>query len=548
MVNKRLKLLIIVVFSIIILTGLGLIVYAACPHGITVCPGCPVETNYSCGVSDGVCPETYGVPDCCDCGDYWDFDCGHQCCPGMTKCEGDDYYTCDTNKQWVDSGCCADSACGVCEKCVGNACVNQLNGEDIRSECAVNYQQCDPGGEANNCGWQATPGYCDGSGACASYGTCTNCGPHQSYSSGCYNTLSYCDATCDDTFVCDSASDCSDSCGINTLEVSIACTDSCLCGSGTTYTCNSGTHTNCQSRSCGGSTYYCTYDGSTWEWRTSNPSEVCNDGEDNDCDGECDYDSMVCTHGDNNCLVSITVNPSVSNSNPCPGEIINVTCTSNVANVNSIDAFIGTTKCSYIEGSWVGNTVKFRCTTSSTPTTQTIKCAVNNSKSYQSGTNKTTQITVGGIDCCNQYPNSASCEGDTACDWCFECTGTKWSGDIDRCVAAGNCDPYCWQGQCGATCDATNGGCSDYCSGDILYFNVVCDDATCACTPGSPQKDLWLEQPQKQYLLYWNYISRLWQSDVWVCPHPVSRLWARASPHVFLQNPWFLSFLPCQAP
>jgi hypothetical protein len=33
---------------------------------------------------------------------------------------------------------------------------------------------------------------------------------------------------------------------------------------------------------------------------------------------------------------------------------------------------------------------------------------------------------------------------------------------------------------------------------------------------------------------------RLWQSDVRVCPHPVSRLWGRAPPHVFLQNPCFL--------
>jgi hypothetical protein len=54
------------------------------------------------------------------------------------------------------------------------------------------------------------------------------------------------------------------------------------CGGGTSYTCDSGIHTLCQTISCGGATYMCTNAGGTWQWRTGNAcddSNVCTAGE-----------------------------------------------------------------------------------------------------------------------------------------------------------------------------------------------------------------------------------------------------------------------------
>ena len=92
---------------------------------------------------------------------------------------------------------------------------------------------------------------------------------------------------------------CNDVCSVNLLKVDgvAECTSNGASCSYSEYYCNSSPHTNCQSVDCGVSTFYCTYDGSTWEWRTSKPSEVdkaCNDGVDNDCDGYVDSEDCDC--------------------------------------------------------------------------------------------------------------------------------------------------------------------------------------------------------------------------------------------------------------
>ena len=51
---------------------------------------------------------------------------------------------------------------------------------------------------------------------------------------------------------------------------------------------------NCNSNSCGSNTYYCTYDGNSWAWRTSKSFEDCTDGIDNDCDGKVDMNDEDC--------------------------------------------------------------------------------------------------------------------------------------------------------------------------------------------------------------------------------------------------------------
>jgi len=52
---------------------------------------------------------------------------------------------------------------------------------------------------------------------------------------------------------------------------------------------------NCGTTMVDSTTYYCTYDGSTWAWRTNPPNEVCNDGIDNDCDQEVDCNDTDCS-------------------------------------------------------------------------------------------------------------------------------------------------------------------------------------------------------------------------------------------------------------
>ena len=96
----------------------------------------------------------------------------------------------------------------------------------------------------------------------------------------------------------------------------------------------------------------------------------CNDGIDNDCDREKDWDTAMYSpdprngltrgpeKGDNNCAVGVT-GISVSKDNPWLNENIEVTCTTTVSGINSVDAFIGNDKCNYVENSWNGNNVKF---------------------------------------------------------------------------------------------------------------------------------------------------------------------------------------------
>src|SRR3989344_2866295 len=83
-------------------------------------------------------------------------------------------------------------------------------------------------------------------------------------------------------------------------------------------------------------------------------TEVCNDGLDNDGNGEQDYDYTYALrmHGDSACPLSITA-ISVSDSNPAENANINVYCTSSVAGVNSIDAYIDSELCTW--DSWTGD-------------------------------------------------------------------------------------------------------------------------------------------------------------------------------------------------
>jgi hypothetical protein len=106
------------------------------------------------------------------------------------------------------------------------------------------------------------------------------------------------------------------------------CGSDCLCQNNyRSFYCDSSTHTNCQgigfsAGDCGyasGFTVYCTYDGSSWRWRQTKPSENCCDGVDNDCDGYTDI-------ADSDCSGRCCSDSDCSSQNNIKGQCISNVC------------------------------------------------------------------------------------------------------------------------------------------------------------------------------------------------------------------------------
>ena len=394
-----------------------------------------------------------------------------------------DSTSCGTNKYCCSGVCVAfpgtyNSACGSCGYLACSGATYKCYDKTANGgSCLSNSACC-----SNNCCYNIYGGSCCASGtSCCIKETCTGYDPE----TGDCRSYSYTYSCCLSTQVCSGGTCVTPSCTSNSNcnDNNICTIDTCnnpgqynaYCSYSWTNNCDATTHTNCQSQTCAGSTYYCSYDGSSWRWRSPAPSEVCTDHIDNNCDGKCDYDSMYCSHGDSACPVAVTA-IAVSDSSPVENTIIQVTCTVSVA-VNSISAYIDSNQCSWT--SWNGNNAIFNCNVGSAGT-KTAKCTVDTTKSYQSGSDKTQTITVR-PSACSGYLTSSSCAADSRCEWCNECSGVKYSGGISRCINKGSCTYYCWKGKCGASCDNTQGGCSDYCSGNTRYYSGVCT-SNCACS------------------------------------------------------------------
>lgn len=70
-------------------------------------------------------------------------------------------------------------------------------------------------------------------------------------------------------------------------------------------------------QNCQGNNYKCFLSNAgSYTWAASYPlaETACADWHDNNCNGECDYDNSLCSHGDIGCPVSIAAAPIVSNS------------------------------------------------------------------------------------------------------------------------------------------------------------------------------------------------------------------------------------------
>ncbi len=485
-------------------------------------PGCSQEDDptaeqrdYSCSV--GGCIYSVTQTKDCDASDGWYGGGDTAGCGDDASSQRRDYYTDSTGTCVYVTTNCASKDCDA-----SDICSNTCDSTSIKTykdyyvtpntdQCAFTFgplvEECTTKNSYESdsgCSDYLVSGYvydytgCS-SGAC-SYSTYTDtCGAGDSLTEYCASGTSYSSATkgCNDYDI----SNCWCTAGSTLTETC----DDWNCGSGKCQDSGSD-RTNatwpsdgdCSQQSCKGVTYrdYHTNAGANTWGTSAEPTETaCADGYDNNCNGQWDYDTLnrggmgASPHGDSNCPVGITA-IGLSASQKCPGETVTVECTSTVANVNSIDAYLDQNGdggysagelCNFID--WQGSKARFSCTVGTSLGTKNVNCSVNTAKSYKSGTDKITQITVGGTSCCAGYSPSGSgtCETDSACDWCPECVGPKWSGDTDRCVAAGTCPRYCWKDKCGAGCDNTQGGCigAQQCQDGTGNDDCTCDSGSC---------------------------------------------------------------------
>jgi hypothetical protein len=93
---------------------------------------------------------------------------------------------------------------------------------------------------------------------------------------------------------------------------------------------------------------------------------ICNDGYDNDCDGEIDYDGYTDgfinppVHGDDDCKVEIK-KIVVNNANPIENSMIKVKCQVNTNKINSILAYLDSSLCSFSRWEGSSNVAEFEC-------------------------------------------------------------------------------------------------------------------------------------------------------------------------------------------
>ncbi|MCD6414310.1 MAG: hypothetical protein J7L23_01635 [Candidatus Diapherotrites archaeon] len=236
-----------------------------CNDGTQNCDETGTDCGGSCepcgGYSDGhSCQSENDCENHCDLENKTCFSCTP--CSGVDRCSNQEPNECElqcgANKtcddKQVDSHWISDQACRSCKDCL-------YSSDDTVGSC--------------ECSGDCIKGYCENDNNCYYGVSCT------------LNGWDYSDK-------CSTA----DSCDANTLVTGKTCGAG-GCSSGATYTCDDTTHTNCQKVNCNGSDYYCTYDGSSWEWRTSKPEESiaagnCEDDVDNDCDSDADEEDMDC--------------------------------------------------------------------------------------------------------------------------------------------------------------------------------------------------------------------------------------------------------------
>ena len=451
------------------------------------------------GCSSGSCTYSDGSPtyeyDYCDAGEY---------CSGSTCVSGE----CDTCRDCDGSGNCnavtagtdpnndctaincqtgncdGSGSCqvysggqkGTCSDCYycndgDTACDLVPSGQDPNSDCPATAQNCNPGGEGTNCGWKQLPGTCDGSGSCNDI-ACNDCGPHEADTTGCYDTLLYCNETCGDGFECDENGDCADICNATTLIRNIPCGSDCICDESGVLVerCNSETKNQCVEQICGGQTYTChVTNGGKYEWATDLEYEQnCVDYLDNDCNGLTDEE-------DDRCTPPIWQNQQQNDSRiPKGGGVL--LQAQGWDNLGLYEAWLWTNETCYNQSECNGKNYTDAVGCTGSPAECDSYSIENNCTN--AGCDWSNGSCSGTCNNCTSYDNSSSCTGQIGCQWgiveggpegcggtCTDCTtyGTESPcNSQDGCSWGGGCSGSCTT--CSSIGDSTNcsgqGGCS----------------------------------------------------------------------------------------
>ncbi|MBN1945942.1 MAG: DUF1566 domain-containing protein [Bradymonadales bacterium] len=267
---------------------------------------CPAEVcDESTWCQEAVCGET--TYHCTNIEDSWEWRVPMDCDDG-DPCTFDDS--------------CIEGACeGVPITCMSTDCIlRTCNGTELCSErllpdeATCGSTSCPRDTCAAGTHYDYPPScarYCDGAGSCE---TCSCTALATTCAVGGSNQC--CIATCDSLDGCatEEAGSCEDLCGTTSLTIGRSCTG-CgdnladgTCGGGDTYPCD--VSHSCESHPCGGTTYYCTDFGGSWEWQssaacgsTSCEDDYCDDNVFHDypesctrnCDGAGTCDTCSCT-------------------------------------------------------------------------------------------------------------------------------------------------------------------------------------------------------------------------------------------------------------
>ncbi len=473
------------------------------PYVITVgsiCSGCGAEAaNGTCGgggtftcnaTTHNEC-ETVSCGGsllyCTNLGGIWqwrstvDCDDGQACtysdeCGGGSVCSGTPIVC--TSTDCLASSCNGSNTCTEVPQPTTTVCGTTV--------CTADY--CSSGS------WHDYPGsctsFCNGSGGC-DLCSCTDtvevcetglgnecCVAACTHTGGCYTSAGSCAGAdnCTDPNLLITDNTCG-GCGANGAVGG--------CGGGVNYTCNATDHTACEEISCGGTIYYCTNYGGTWEWRPSNP--LCNDGD-------------LCTHGDYCSAGTCDGTDIICTSTDCMTRACNGTDTCTETPLGS-GTVCGTTTCppdGCISSVWHNYPATCNDTCDGTGNCDACTC-----------TDSTTTCDVGSSNVCcisgcdhitGCYTSPGSCGGSDDCtDPNLLVTGTT----------CGGCGPNLANGGCGGgsstQCNATNhtpceeiscGGTAYYCTnfggtwewrtttgcndGDLCTYNDQCGGGTCS--------------------------------------------------------------------
>ncbi|MBN1156651.1 putative metal-binding motif-containing protein [Candidatus Woesearchaeota archaeon] len=417
-------------------------------------------------------------------------------CNGLGECKLDDGQFCNN-----DPSKCASNVC------IGGTCLPVCDSSrdcDGKSTYSGTWYYCTRDG--GSWAWRTNndPDRCTYNKAtridesCGSYTSCTNIctlsGTSSNYrcsSNECIKETAPCTEPCDDLFYCSGGSCLGGACGTTNCPSdycsgtmcykyaatcsrycsSGSCPSSCTCTPTATYACNSASL--CTTFTASSTTYYCTNEGGSYAWRTSDRCGACHKCSSGSCivddsEGGCSSDS-TCVSGTCKLKDGYYCNndPNLCASGNCVSGTCVPTCDSS-RDCDSISTYGGTRYCTKDGNSWDWRTSSDpdRCIISGTTKIDETECS-----SYTSCGNICTQ---------SGTKNNYRCSSNVCTVQSVACTNTCDNGF------------YCSSGSCSSGPCRTSACPADSCSGDTCLdypssCNTFCTlgicPSTCACTP-----------------------------------------------------------------